>query len=154
MKRLSLCLACLPLMLVGTLALGQTAYRCDQGGQTTYSDKPCPAGTAVTPTQDSAEQQARAKESNAQMRRDDAALNQRLSEREKLAAQERASMRKAGQAGAGQKDASTAKRTNAKAAKPPKAPKAPKASKAAGKRGGKGGARSGAAGDPVSKPAN
>ncbi len=75
----------------------QTAYRCDQGGQTVYSDKPCPSGSdskAVAPTQDSAEQKAAAKQAGAQMRQDNADLDKRLAAREKLAAQERAAARK------------------------------------------------------------
>ena len=73
----------------------QTAYRCDNNGQTVYSDKPCPAGKAVVGTQETAEQKAATKEANAQMRKDNADLNKRLSEREKMEAQERAAARKA-----------------------------------------------------------
>ena len=73
----------------------QTAFRCDNNGQTVYSDTPCPAGKSVVGTQDSAAQKAAAKDANAQMRKDDADLNKRLSDREKLAAQERAALRKA-----------------------------------------------------------
>lgn len=81
-------------LLIG-MADAQTAFRCDNNGQTIYSDKPCPAGKAVVGTQDSAQQKAVAKEANAQMRKDNAELNKRLSDREKLEAQERAAARKA-----------------------------------------------------------
>lgn len=76
-------------------AFAQNAFRCDQDGKTVYSDKPCPAARVVAPTQDSAEQKAAAKDANAQMRKDSGDLNKRLSEREKLEAQERAAARKA-----------------------------------------------------------
>ena len=76
-------------------ASAQTAFRCDNNGQTVYSDTPCPAGKSVVGTQDSASQKAAAKDANAQMRKDNADLNKRLSDREKLAAQERAAARKA-----------------------------------------------------------
>lgn len=76
----------------------QTAFRCDSNGQTIYSDKPCPPdhrAKAVTTSQDSAEQRAASQAANAQMRKDDADLNKRLTEREKLEAKERADARKA-----------------------------------------------------------
>ncbi len=76
-------------------ASAQTAYRCDNNGQTVYSDKPCPAGKAVVGTQETPEQKAATKDANAQMRKDNAELNKRLSDREKLEAQERAAARKA-----------------------------------------------------------
>lgn len=81
-----------------TPAVAQTAFRCDQGGQTVYSDKPCPAGEtgkAVAPTHDSAAQKAASKQAGDQMRQDSADLNKRLSAREKMEAQERAAARKA-----------------------------------------------------------
>lgn len=73
----------------------QTAFRCDNNGQTVYSDSPCPAGKAVVTTQDSAAQKAAAKDANAQIRADNAEINKRLADREKLEAQERAAARKA-----------------------------------------------------------
>ncbi len=76
-------------------ASAQTAYRCDNNGQTVYSDKPCPAGKAVVGTQETPEQKAATKAANDQMRKDNADLNKRLSDREKLEAQERAAARKA-----------------------------------------------------------
>lgn len=76
-------------------ASAQTAFRCDNNGQTVYSDTPCPAGKSVVGTQDSAAQKAAAKDANAQMRKDSTDLNKRLSDREKLEAQERAAVRKA-----------------------------------------------------------
>ena len=82
-------------------AFAQNAFRCDQDGKTVYSDKPCPAAKVVAPTQDSAEQKAAAKDANAQMRKDNGDINKRLSEREKLEAQERAAARKANAANAG-----------------------------------------------------
>lgn len=81
-------------------AFAQNAFRCDQDGKTVYSDKPCPAAKVVAPTQDSAEQKAAAKAANSQMRQDSTELNKRLSEREKLEAQERAAARKANAAAA------------------------------------------------------
>ena len=105
--------------LAGT-ASAQTAFRCDNNGQTVYSDQPCPAGKAVVATQETAEQKAAAKEANAQMRKDNADLNKRLSDREKLEAQERAAARKA----AGKPVAATAKANrNGKLAKAPTAKK-------------------------------
>jgi Domain of unknown function (DUF4124) len=100
------------------VAAAQTAFRCETNGTVAYSDKPCPPGNAtkaVTATQDTAEQKASSKTANAQMRQDNADLNKRLTEREKLEAKERADARKA-----------TAKE---KVAKPPKAGKGGKASK-------------------------
>ena len=76
-------------------ASAQTAFRCDNNGQTVYSDTPCPAAKSVVGTQDSAAQKAAAKDANAQMRKDSTDLNKRLSDREKLEAQERAAVRKA-----------------------------------------------------------
>ena len=78
-----------------SLTFAQTAFRCDNNGQTVYSDKPCPAGKTVGGTQDSAEQKAAAKAANAQMLQDNNDLNKRLSDRQKLEAQERADVRKA-----------------------------------------------------------
>lgn len=112
----TICLA----LYTGT-ALGQNAFRCDQDGKTVYSDKPCPAAKVVAPTQDSAEQKAAAKDANAQIRKDTNDLNKRLSEREKLEAQERAAARKANAASA------------AKEAKPAKARKAGSAKGKSGK---------------------
>lgn len=109
----------------------QTAYRCDNNGQTVYSDKPCAAGKTVVATQDSAEQKAASKDANAQMRKDNADLNKRLSDREKLEAQERAAARKA--AGkpvlAAAKGNGGGKAAKAKAAKKLKAVKAPRGTK-------------------------
>ena len=117
------CLAILLAVFSTSAGHAQTAFRCDNNGQTVYSDKPCPAGKAVVGTQDSAEQKAAAKDANAQIRKDNADLNKRLSDREKLAAQERAAALKAagkksdasGKAKAGAKARSAAKK--AKAAK-------------------------------------
>ena len=106
-------------------ASAQTAYRCDNNGQTVYSDQPCPAGKAVVGTQETAEQKAAAKEANAQMRRDNADLNKRLSDREKLEAQERAAARKA----AGKSADAGAKGKGAGKVKAVKAPKIPKSAK-------------------------
>jgi Domain of unknown function (DUF4124) len=79
-------------------AVAQTTFRCDVGGQTVYRDTPCPPGAAakaVTPSQDSPEQRAASQAANAQMRKDNADLNKRLTERQKLEAAERAAARKA-----------------------------------------------------------
>ena len=79
-------------------ATAQTTFRCDVGGQTVYRDTPCPpaaAAKAVGPSQDSAEQRANSAAANAQMRSDNAELNKRLTEREKLEAAERTAARKA-----------------------------------------------------------
>ena len=93
-KRL-IVVACLATGLIAATATNaQSAYRCDNNGQTVYSDKPCPAGKSVVGTQDSAEQKAASKDANAQMRQDNADLNKRLSERQKLEALERAALRK------------------------------------------------------------
>ena len=111
----------------------QTAYRCDNNGQTVYSDKPCPAGKAVVGTQETPEQKAATKDANAQMRKDSADLNKRLSDREKLDAAERAAARKA----AGKPLAASAKGTRAgkvKAAKTLKGVKKSKPAKTARKK--------------------
>jgi hypothetical protein len=73
----------------------QSAFRCDDAGKVVYSDKPCPQGRAVAPAQDSPEQRAASKAATDQLRKDQADLNKRLSEREKLEAQERAAANKA-----------------------------------------------------------
>lgn len=110
------------------IASAQTAFRCDNNGKTVYSDAPCPAGKAVVGTQETPEQKAATKEANAQMRKDNADLNKRLSDREKLEAQERAAARKA----AGKPVAATAKANGkgklakARAVKNPKAAKQPR----------------------------
>lgn len=93
-------------------ALAQSAYRCEDGGKVTYSDKPCPLGRAVAPTQDTPEQRAAAVAASEQLRKDQADLNKRLSEREKLEAQERAAARKAAASGKDNKS----KKSNAKKA--------------------------------------
>ena len=114
-------------------AAAQTAYRCDNNGQTVYSDTPCPAGKAVVGTQETPEQRAATKAANDQMRRDNADLNKRLSDREKLEAQERAAARKA----AGKptvvsaKGKGTGKVKTVKAAKKPKPAKSPRKKKTA-----------------------
>ncbi len=105
------------LLLFAGSAFAQSAFRCDQDGKTVYSDKPCPAAKVVAPTHDSAEQKAAAKEANAQMRKDAGDINRRLSEREKLEAQERAAARKAAAAAARQeaKQAQAARAADARA---------------------------------------
>ncbi|WP_156861411.1 DUF4124 domain-containing protein [Casimicrobium huifangae] len=104
----------LPLLVVATAmfaltpATAQTAFRCDQNGQTVYSDKPCPAGAAgkaVTPTHDSAAQKSASQDANQQMRKDNTELNKRLSEREAREAKERADARKAAAKATPAKDA-------------------------------------------------
>lgn len=123
------CLAMLLAALSMSATQAQTAFRCDNNGQTTYSEKPCPAGKAVVGTQDSAEQKAAAKDANAQMRKDNADISKRLSDREKLEAQERAAARKAAlkKSDAGKKAKASAKAKsaakNAKATKQTKAKK-------------------------------
>ncbi len=116
------------LLAAGLIGAGsaQTAYRCDNNGQTVYSDKPCPAGKAVVGTQETPEQKAATKAANDQMRKDNADLNKRLSDREKLEAQERAAARKA----AGKTTVASAK-GKAKGAGKVKAVKAAKKSKPA-----------------------
>jgi hypothetical protein len=115
----------------------QTAFRCDLNGQTVYSDKPCPPGNAakaVAPTQETAEQKAASDAANARMRQDNAELNKRLTEREKLEAKERADARKAApkeRADAKEKQAKAKRAKKAKAAKA-KAPKTVKKAKKSG----------------------
>ena len=113
MKFCALVACCISVAAFSVTANAQTAFRCDQDGKTLYSDKPCPAATAVAPTQDSAEQKAAAKAANDQMRKDHADLSKRLSEREKLEAQERAAQRKAN-AAAKAKEAREARAATAK----------------------------------------
>lgn len=115
-------LAALTALLLTPLAFAQTAYRCDVNGSTIYSDKPCPPGNsakAVTSTQETPEQKAASKLANEQMRKDNAELNKRLTEREKLEAKERADARKA----------AAKLRTDGKPGKAAKAPKGGKAAK-------------------------
>jgi hypothetical protein len=62
----------------------QTAVRCDVNGQTVYSDKPCPPGTAakvIAPIQETPEQRAAAQSANAQIRKDNASVDKRLDDR-------------------------------------------------------------------------
>lgn len=106
-------------------ASAQTAYRCDNNGQTVYSDKPCPAGKAVVGTQETPEQKAATKEANAQMRKDSDDLNKRLMDQKKLEAQERAADRKA----AGKPPQAGAKGNRAGKVKAVKAAKKPKPAK-------------------------
>ena len=84
-------------LLVAPLA-AQSAFRCEQNGQTVYSDKPCPSSAtskAVAPTQDSAQQKAASQAATAQMRSDNADLDKLLAERQRREAKERAEARKA-----------------------------------------------------------
>ncbi len=112
-------------------AYAQTAFRCDNNGQTVYSDTPCPAGKTVVTTQDSAAQKAASKDANAQMREDAKELNKRLSDRQKLEAQERAAARKAAAKplAATDKVKANGKAAKAKAAKKPKTAKQPRNTK-------------------------
>ncbi|MBL8311910.1 MAG: DUF4124 domain-containing protein [Burkholderiales bacterium] len=130
--RLAVCTALLLLTGTGINATAQSAYRCDDNGKTTYSDKPCLAGKAVAPIQDTAQQQRASKDATDQLRRDNADLNKRLSDREKQEARERADARKT--AGKLQPQAATKPSTaKARAGKAPKAVKAKKLSKAKGR---------------------
>ena len=102
MARTFLFMAALTVTLTTPLLTGQvsaqTAFRCDSNGQTVYSDKPCPpdhVAKAVVPTKETPEQKAASDAANAQMRKDNADLDKRLSEREKLEAKERADARRA-----------------------------------------------------------
>ena len=98
MGRTFLMMAALTGVLLTPISFAQTAFRCDLNGATVYSDKPCPPGNAmkvVTGTQETPEQKAASLAANQQMRKDNAELNKRLTEREKLDAKERADARKA-----------------------------------------------------------
>jgi hypothetical protein len=62
----------------------QTAFRCDEGGKTVYSEKPCVTGAAsqaIVSTQDSDSQRLQTEKANAQMRADNAALNRDIQAR-------------------------------------------------------------------------
>ncbi len=129
MGRTFLMMAVLAATLATTIASSQTAFRCDVNGATVYSDKPCPPGNAmkaVTSTQETPEQKAASLAANQQMRKDNAELSKRLTEREKLEAKERADARKA----ASKLRAEAAKEKAAKARKGSKSTKnkAPKKS--------------------------
>lgn len=133
MGRTLLLMVALTATLLPPAAFAQTAFRCDVSGATVYSDKPCPPGSAakaVTATQETAEQKAASTAANAQMRKDSAELNKRLTEREKLDAKERADARKA----AGKLRAGAAKEKVAKARKGGKSAKAKAPKKAAAKK--------------------
>jgi hypothetical protein len=68
------------------LVAAQTAFRCDEGGKTIYSEKPCVSGApgqAVVATQDSEAQRLQTEKANAQMRADNAALNRDIQARNK-----------------------------------------------------------------------
>jgi hypothetical protein len=108
------------------VASAQSAFRCDDNGKTAYSDKPCPAGKLVAPTQDTAEQQRASKDANDRLRKDHADMNKRLSDREKQEAKERADARKQAAKAPAQKDA---KKSNGKS-RAGKAPKSTQAKKA------------------------
>jgi len=113
----------------------QNAFRCDQDGKTVYSDTPCPAAKVVAPSQDTPEQKAAARQASDQMRKDSGDLNKRLSDREKLEAQERAAARKAsataGAKEAKEKKAAAATRAKAGKGKTPKKKSPDKQSKKA-----------------------
>jgi hypothetical protein len=79
------------------LAVAQNAYRCDVNGATVYSEKPCAGGTAVAPTQDSAEQKQRGAEAARQLKADDKAVNKRIDARASSEAKARAAERRAAQ---------------------------------------------------------
>ena len=86
MRRTFLLMAALAATLHVTLAIAQTAVRCDVGGKTTYGETPCPpSGTtkAIAPTQESAEQKAAAKAASDQIRKDNAYVDKRLDDRYK-----------------------------------------------------------------------
>ena len=78
---------------VMSIAHAQTAFRCEEGGKAVYSDKPCVAGRAVAPTQETDAQRARSEKANAQLRADNAAVNRDIKDREQLDAKERAANR-------------------------------------------------------------
>jgi FtsZ-interacting cell division protein ZipA len=73
----------------------QTAYRCDNNGQTVYSEKPCVDAKAVAPTQDSDTQRQRSREAAQQMKTDDAVVNKQIVDRKREEAKEREAIRKA-----------------------------------------------------------
>ena len=103
----------------------QSAFRCDEAGKVVYSDKPCPQGRAVAPAQDTPEQRAASKAATEQLRKDQADLNRRLSEREKLEAREREAAQKA----AAKRTAEAAKQDKKRSAKGAKAKAAKTAKK-------------------------
>ena len=113
MKLRLLAIVTVGLALCASNVFAQNAFRCEQDGKTVYSDKPCPAAKVVASTQDTPEQKAAAKQANDQMRKDANDLNKRLSDREKLEAQERAAARKAN-AAAKAKEAKEKKAASAK----------------------------------------
>jgi hypothetical protein len=109
------------------LVAAQTAFRCDEGGKTIYSEKPCVsgvAGQAVVATQDSEAQRLQTEKANAQMRADNAALNRDIQARSKSevkrnrAAQQKAVVDKKPKKPKVKKAVVKVKKT--KAAKPPK----------------------------------
>jgi Domain of unknown function (DUF4124) len=87
--------ACLSLLLIGSNAVAQTAYRCDNNGQTVYSDKPCADGKAVAPTQETDAQKKRSADATKQLKAEDKAVSSQISARAKDDAKEREAVRKA-----------------------------------------------------------
>jgi hypothetical protein len=104
------------LALASVSAFAQVAYRCDRDGKAVYSETPCADARAVTTTQEAADQKARSEQAAAKLQRDNAAVDQKISQRADRDAKERAAMNK-----------------GSKAAKAPKTPKAKKTAKAKGK---------------------
>jgi Domain of unknown function (DUF4124) len=85
----NLCVASAFSMLLGVSVHAQSAYRCEINGKTVYSDTPCASAPAVAPTQDSAAQKSQADKANAQLRKDDAAVNKRIDARSNRESKER-----------------------------------------------------------------
>jgi hypothetical protein len=80
---------CVLIAIASTAAFAQTAFRCDEGGKTVYSEKPCATAQVVAPTQDTDAQRKQTEKANAQMRADNAAVNRDIQLREQSAAKSR-----------------------------------------------------------------
>ncbi len=111
------------------LVFAQTAFRCDEGGKTVYSEKPCAAGVAgqaIVSTQDTEAQRRQTEKANAQMRADNAALNRDIQARNQSAAKrsnvapKKAMAEKKPKKAKVKKETSKIKVTKIKTAKPPK----------------------------------
>jgi len=144
----SLLFAATALLHVQRSAQAQSAYRCESGGQTVYSDAPCPptaAGKGELPAQDSDAQRAASARAASKLERDNEAVDQQLRARAERDARDRAAAAKAA-AKAGKPPADAEAEPKSAIAKAAKSAKLRSASKKAPgkKRAGRGGKRAAA----------
>lgn len=79
---------------LATSVSAQNAYRCEVNGTTVYSEKPCPGGRVVAPTQESDAQKAQTADAARQLKADDKQLSRQINQRVNRETKERAAERK------------------------------------------------------------